>query len=352
MGGRRLRRVVAGHAERAGLGRVVRLHRQHRNADSIVGWLILASLPAVVAVGALLLAGSPHWRPVVVGYAALSWGAAAWRRWGPIPDPDGRRWFVVAERGLLIWSTKSNTAVWAIPWQALRAQSGSLAWHEDGQVHELVVPAVSRRKALLRSIGNQTPGPSWSVRRLASMASAGLATVLVAQFAAVPLALDIIRGERPGDIEDLFRICAGGQAFSGAPPYRGQGPHPVAARLWTSHDLQVQADRLASDVVQLVACPTQIGRSSEALRSCTWKDGSTEIEYQGHYRVDVYEVRTGRKVTSFEIAGSSDVPPVLACAPYHYDLDDRPEHSEPVTYPAEAALAAQLSPLVDGKALG
>ncbi|MGC4750415.1 hypothetical protein ACLQ28_32820 [Micromonospora sp. DT201] len=184
------------------------------------------------------------------------------------------------------------------------------------------------------------------------MASAGIATVLVVQFAAVPLALDILRGERPGDIEDLFRICDGGQAFSGAPPYRGPGPHPVAVRLWTSHDLQVQADRLTSDVVQLVACPNQIGRSSEALRSCTWKDGSTEIEYQGHYRVEIYEVRTGREVTSFEISGNSDVSPVLACAPYHMDLDERPDHSVVKSYPTEAALAARLSPLVDGEALG
>ncbi|WP_430496083.1 hypothetical protein ACQRWP_17305 [Micromonospora trifolii] len=352
MGGRRLRRGVAEHAERAGIGRVVRLHRQHRNGDSIVGWLILASFPAVIAVGALLLVGSPHWRPVVVGYAALCWGAAAWRHWGPIAGPDGRRWFVVAERGLLIWSAESNAVVWTIRWGALRAQSGALAWHEDGQVHELVVPAVSRRKALLRSIDNRTLGPSWSASRLASMASAGLVTVLVAQFAAVPLALDIIRGERPGDFHDLFRICDGGRAFSGAPSYRGPGPHPVAVRLWTSHDLQVQADRLAPDVVQLIACPNQIGRSSEPLRSCAWEDGSTEMEYQGHYRVDVHEVSTGRNVTSFEIAGSSDVRPVLACSPYHYDLDDRPDHSEPVTYPTEAALATRLSPLVDGEALG
>ncbi|MFG1869831.1 hypothetical protein [Micromonospora arborensis] len=352
MGGRRLRRVVTEHAERAGLGRVVRMHRQHRNAESIVGWLILASLPAVVAAGAFLLAGSPHWRSVVVGYAALGWGAAAWRRWGPIPDPDGRRWFVVTERGLLIWSTKSNTALWAIPGQTLRTQGGSLAWHDDGQAHELVVPAVSQRKALLRSIDNQAPDPSWSVGRLASMASAGLATVLVAQFAAVPLALDVIRGERPGDIEDLFRICDGGQAFSGAPPYRGPGPHPVAVRLWTSHDLRVQADRLASDDVQLVACPHQIGRSSEALRSCTWENGSTEIEYQGHYRVEIYEARTAREVTSFEISGSDYVSPVLACAPYHVNLDERPDHSEVESYPTEAALAARLGPLVDGEALG
>ncbi|MEU7799412.1 hypothetical protein AB0J14_31450 [Micromonospora arborensis] len=352
MGGRRRRRVVAEHAERVGLGRIVRLHRQHRNAESIVGWLILASFPAVIAVGAFLVAGSPHWRSVVVGYAALAWGAVAWRHWGPITDPDGRRWFVVTERGLLIWSTKSNAAVRAIPGETLRVQGGSLAWHEDGQAHELVVPAVSRRKALLRSIDSRAPGPSWSVGRLASLASAGLATVLVAQFAAVPLALDIIRGERPGDIEDLFRVCDGGQAFSGAPPYRGPGPHPVAVRLWTSHDLQAQADRLESDAVQLVACPDRIGRSSEALRSCTWENGSTEIEYQGHYRVEIYEVRTGREVTSFEISGSSSVPPVPACAPYRLDLDERPDHSEVESYPTEAALAARLSPLVDGEALG
>src|SRR3954470_2432656 len=37
--------------------------------------------------------------------------------------------------------------------------------------------------------------------------------------------------ETPGDGAGLARICDGGAGFSGAPPYRGAGPHPTTVIL-------------------------------------------------------------------------------------------------------------------------
>ena len=364
MTGTRPRHVLAEHARLAGLGRIARVHRQRREVSVAPALLAVAAVPAVIAVFALVLSDSPHWRLPVLGYAALLWLNAAWLRWGPIKGPDGRRWFAVAEGGVLVWSPASAAAPSAIPWDEVRVRrrpapptTHQLVWQEDDREHVVDVPmasAVSRRTDLLSALRRRGPVPPWTLARLAGTAVIGVATVLVGWFAAVPVALDVVLGERPDHITDFSRMCEGGGAFGRAAPYHGAGPHPVAVYNEYGgypdyHDSPVE-DAMGwppAGSVQLVGCSRLVGRAAETgIATCPYEGGYTVTDYQGRYQVDVYEARTGRAVESFTVDGRVGGD----CLEHIYVRPGSPRDRSYETVPSDASYAAALAPLVNGEA--
>ena len=370
MGRNANRRRAAEYAARASFGRVVRVHEEQSDSTIfgvLVGITCIAFVVAGLAVFGLALSGLPAWRLVVLGWVALLLLTLAVWRWGPVEHPDGRRWFGVTEGGLLVWSPELETEPQAIPWSALRATrrivgpSGAvirLVWQDDGVEHTFDLPNVFGRKVLLRTVEHRGPVPPRSPLRVAGNAVVGLATALVLWFVAVPVALDIVFGEKPDNVTDLFRMCEGGEAFGRAAPYRGSGPHPLAVyndgtgypdylpglewvdSPWPPPD-EVQK-------VQLVGCGQLVGRASPTpLGNCNYEGGYNTTTYQGRYRIDVYEARTGRRITSVTVDGRAESSG--GCMPRIVVPSDRPQQTVVETLPDDAAYEAQLYALVNGE---
>lgn len=193
----KIRRAVAEQAERAGFGRVVRVHRERQEAVPAAGLAFAAFIPAGIATAVMAAEESDLWRLPALGWAVLAWAAAARVWWGPVDDPKGRRWFVAAEGGLVVWRP-SATRPPAVPWHDLRlerarAQTIWLTWQAGGRKRTLVVPLMSGRAELLRAAGRGRPSPPLSVRRLALPVAFALASALMLWFTAVPLAVDAVR---------------------------------------------------------------------------------------------------------------------------------------------------------------
>jgi hypothetical protein len=363
----------AEHARRVGFGRIVRVHRRHR--DSVVGSILIAltAVGLIVAglfVFGLTLTGSPLWRLPVLGWTALAGLTAAWWRWGPVRDPARRRRFVVTEGGLLVWAPGYDAEPTAIPWAELHVERRLvppamvvpwLVWRDGDAERGFDVSGVVGQRDLIRAVELGGPVPAWPPRRLVGTAVVGLATALVLWFAAVPVALDLVLGERPDHITDLSRICAGGRAFGRADAYQGPGPHPVAVYgdSGTYPDYLAGVDRVghrwpaADEVrkVRLVGCRRLVGRAKpDVLRSCDYQGGYQTLTYQGRYRIDVYAARTGRHVATVQVDGKPKVDG--GCVDRILVRPDSDRERVFETDPDDAAYAAVLATLVNKDAAG
>ncbi|MGI5212553.1 hypothetical protein [Plantactinospora sp. CA-290183] len=357
---------IAVYAERIGFGRIARVHWQRREsalANALAGLSAVGLVLAALIVFGLLISGAPQWRLPVLAWTALAGATYACWRWGPVDDPDRRLRLVVTERGLLVWQPESAEPPTAVPWPEARVASRAvlpgktadwLVWSDGTETHELALAAVVGRGDLVRAVGQGAPVPGWPIGRLAATGGVGLALAVVLGLAAGPVALDIVLGERPHDITALSRMCEGGDAFGRAVPYRGPGPHPVAVYTGESDyprhlaGLDDADGWPPPDDVQLVGCLHLIGRvSPEMLESCDYEGGYTLVMFQGRYRIDVHEVRTGRRVASVPVDGTSGG----SCAEFTYAKRDA-TYDERDTAPDDAAYAAKLSALVDGEAVG
>ncbi|UQS22895.1 hypothetical protein L1857_08725 [Amycolatopsis thermalba] len=338
-------RVLAEHAEAAGFGRLVRVHRTFREpvAGAMLG--VLGLVPAGIAAFYLVLNDSTAWRWIVLGYAALLWATAAWTWWGPVPG--GRCWFGAAERGLVVWVPGAEPE--ALRWEQVEVAEGlRLVWNTGSRP----IGRVWARDELVRTVRSGRPYPPRRTPRLAAGALAVALSGLVVWFTAVPLALELAFGERPREITDLARLCTGGEAFGQAPAYSGPGPHAVAVYEGSGFPDYLQGFTSAeawpppADEVQLVGCSRLIGQAAPAaIRSCEYEDGSTRVTYQGRYAVTVVEARTGRPVAEFTVDGA---PTVDDCQlTIVVPSGNRGVKHTSYTTPDDAAFAAHLTPLVD-----
>lgn len=372
----RVRRGLAEHAEHAGFGPTVRVHRQRRDLDGPAAITAVAAVPAGLATFYLVLNGSSGWQLVVLACAMLLWLMAGWAYWYPVKDPEGRHWFAVAEGGLLVTASGSSKPPRAIPWGSLRVDNrvfvnGKLVRHclvrqdENGDEHrEFDMTVISGRRALIRAVkrgGPVSPGYAFRAVRVVVL---GSVTALAVWFAGVPVALNIVLGERPADATDLARICTGGSAFGRAAAYRGPGPHPVAVYRAEESDYPVYPESFGGadgspkpDAVQLVGCARSLGRASEdPLESCgpytslgiPGTGGYWYDTYEGRYRIDLYEARTGHRVGSITLDGSGRADP---CDPTIVVAQSRTPHRDSrETTPDPAGYAARLSRFVNNKA--
>lgn len=329
------RRAIQEAADAAGLGRVVRVHRQHRpsgNAAIAAGFGVFF---AVIATFYLVLAKSPLW-PLPGFLAALLIGCVLLAvHVGPVRG--GRHWFATAEGGLLVWSPGKDVVI--APYDGLvvheragKVQAASrtrpattvapetrLTWPDGlGGERSLVLPATCSSKDLLTAARTRRPAPAWSPGRITGLAAQAVVAVVLVFFA-VPLARDAVLG-LPVTYEALGQLCTGGGGQGQADDYSGAGPHPML--LYVEHsgglgfigypedgfpdpDLAHSITDPDLNTVQLVAC-AHIDGAGASLAGCSYS-GNTQYEtVQGRYRVDVFETRTGRKVTSATVLGSTE----------------------------------------------
>lgn len=357
----RTRRAAAEYARKTGFGPVVRVHRYTRDSGllgvvvSITGIAILA---AAMAVFAFVLNDSPLWRLPVLGVAGLVGLTVVTCFWGPAKNPDERRWLVITERGLLVWPPGSDTPSEAVRWDSMRVeQTGpvhELSWQDGGQRHTLRINGVWGRRDLIQAVELSGRVGRWTRRRLVRRTTAALAAALVVWFAAVPVALDLVLGERPDDITDFAQVCAGKGGFGRAAPYEGRGPHPIAVYRDTSSYPEYSDGAVTdakgwppADAVQLVGCVRQTGRATPtSLVSCPYEHGYTMTVYQGRYQVEIYEARTARRVSSATVDGSAGT----ECSDAIYVRPDDETEQTYDTTPDKADYAKRLASLVDGAA--
>ncbi len=271
-------RAIARATERAGLGSPIRVHRGFAGGAGVATLLTAAT----VAVPVVIFSGALPWRLVVLAYAALVALVLAWLRWGTLRD---RRWFVVAEGGVLVWSVPAGSTVAAVPWPEVR----------DGPVF------AGRPRSLHRVLQRQEPARAWPVTGVLTVA----ALALLGWFVVVPLLREYDRAEVP-TTNDLARLCDGGDGFRSLPRYRGPGPHPAIVFLGGALAYPLTTSPPPPDTVQLVGCAEPAGvASAEAITTCRYDLGVATV-YRGRYRLEVHEARTGHLIDRLTVdAGPS-----------------------------------------------
>ncbi|MFF7792273.1 hypothetical protein [Streptomyces sp. NPDC007991] len=315
MGEWKLRRSLPRLATRAGLGEVHRVHHERRP----VPVLLIAKLGLDWAMVLLLakalseLDMDPGTRPAaVLLWLALSWGGLAY--W--LLARDGRRWIAVCDGGLLVGTAGTDTI--AIAWPTtegltpahgpgIRRGSLRLSWLDGGKQRYVTLRMMTDRDALAEAVEGRRPVPKPPHGRI--LAGSGIVAVACAVVWALTLSplADIIMARRPYYLRDLASVCAQATAESDAAyaksaPYHGSAPHPaVLFAEEDDSDPVVTATGTGSDTpdpddVQLVACSRLERRTYDM--TCAFSHGVSVSYYKARYRVDVYEARTGRKVTA------------------------------------------------------
>jgi hypothetical protein len=162
------------------------------------------------------------------------------------------------------------------------------------------------------------------------------------------------RNETPGDGAALARICDGGAGFSGAPPYRGAGPHPTTVILGSDVMwLRPAPDRAASPgpasvtTVQLVACLKLGGPGSPTpLTTCRYRDGVSATLFRGLHHLDIHTVDSGRLIDTVTVDGSGE-----PNCPNAIAVTEGTTSTSQITRPGDAQYAAALQRWVDGPAI-
>jgi hypothetical protein len=337
------RRAIAEHADRIGFGRVVRVHRQRRDSDSAVVFLGVVALVAGAVIVEFVEHDSAMWQLVVLGYVVLAWLTAAWVWWGPVADPMGRLRLVVAEQGLILWHATPSAVRWEdLRVEPLTATSDWLTWQDaKGRRRTLAPPTVTGRRDLFQAARRGRPGAPWSARRLAGIAPFWVVTVVALGIGGVPVALDVVDGDRPERFGDLAKVCDGAPVGRAA-AYDGPGPHPVAVFVEGSFDHLAGSDT-TPDAVPLVACGQRVGGTF--IRTCEYEGGHTVDLHQIRYRAEVREARTARVVDAFTVEGD----PGMTCEEYIWvHRGERPTKRADVNEPDEDAYAEKLVDLISG----
>ncbi len=339
----RTRQALDEYAREAGFGRVVRVHRPLSSS-----WLVISLALAVVfgvpaAAFALLIVDPWLWRWPVLGVAVLVALLLAARRWGPSGPREEQRWFVVAERGLVVL-TRDSVEV-ALPWDSVsveRDMGRYLVWSDGETQHSTRFLGVVGRRDLLAAVERGGRIASWTPRRITRTATIGIAATLGVVFVVVPVALDVVLGQRPHELADLATVCAG-DGIERAAAYEGDGPHPIA--VFGDHPTpEYSTGGTPADTVQLVGCQRSTsGSAPEATASCSYEGGYTLTIRQGTYEVTVREARTGRVVDVVDVDGER----TTECLDSLYVRTDDPESDqEYLTIPDPAAYERALSDVI------
>jgi hypothetical protein len=307
----------------------------------------------------LVLEEDPLWRVPILVVIALVGLTVATRFWGPTAEPDRRRWYVIAENGLLVWYPGAANPAAAERWATLRVDwTGTvyqLTWRDDeDKRHRLALKGVSGLDDLRHAVNRSGRVPRWTRRRRVGTVAAAVAAAFLV-WSAVPVALDVVLGERPDKLGDLAKLCDGdGDGDDGlgrAAPYQGRGLHPIVVYgedTYSWGNVKDDNGTLRADTVQLVGCVSQIGTvSPDPLVDCPYEGGHTVTIYQGRYQVEIREARTARLVSTFPMEGSTDVD----CQEYIYVRRGERSHGSYDTDPDDQDYLQRLLPLIDGPAI-
>ncbi|WP_443307870.1 hypothetical protein [Streptomyces sp. KR55] len=357
MGEWQLRRSLPGLAMEAGLGEVRRVH--HERWHALV--LVIAKLGLDWATVLFLMEAlseldfDPGVRPVAVFiWLGGSWGGLVY--W--LLVRGGRRWYAVCDGGLLVGMGGTETT--AIAWDAVEgaalvqggeARRGSwrLFWLDGGKQRYVTFRTVTAREALVEAIELREPVPTPPAQRvLAGTGLVAVASVVVWAVTLSPLS-DVVMASRPYYLRDFARLCTNSDApYAKAAPYSASGPHPVVL-----FDEEHGADPVVTsagkgsgdpdpDDVQLVACSRLEQRTFDM--TCAFSGGWSVTYYQGRYRIDVYEARTGRRVGGQTVVADNH----LFCSGILVRQGEGGGHEEDVSVPAQE----EYQRIIDGVAAG
>ncbi|ASR35829.1 hypothetical protein BAY61_13380 [Prauserella marina] len=318
-----------------GLGRVVRVHREHAPASLAAGVTGVGTLAAAIVAGLIAASGGRFWQlPLFLAAVAIGL-VTLYVHVGPVPG-TGRRRYVVAEHGLLILSDREKPV--------------AITYDQRERIRALDLPGTCSVSDLRDVRRRLAPGRRWSRRRLVGLASYGLVAALVAAFG-WPVGTYAALG-LPLEKSDFAATCdEGGGGHRRAAPHAGD-THPIAAFLDSGGGFLYEAAASVPQgtplttepadltAVQLVACATLIGfASSTPLSECSYSGVDDEL-YQGLYRLDVFEARTGRKVASSRLVGSTtETCPRLRTVPRGTPPESRDVATEVDTVDFRRALA-------------
>jgi hypothetical protein len=288
---------------------------------------VLSAPPAAIASIIMWSENSTTWQWPLFAWAALAGLAYLGVHVGPVLD--GRRWVAVADGGLVVWY---RDCVETFPWDEARGVD---------------VGRVCNLGDVRDSIAQGRPVGARTRRRITGLTITGLVTAVAVWFTAVPMAQNVFVGERPTDLTHFARTCDGGRPFGRTAAYAGPAPHPVALYVGLGNFPDYVSDpRPEPDAVQLVGCVRLIGKVSPGpIEVCRYTEGHTSETYQGRYRVDIYEARTGRQVTSFNLDGDADD---TCSRSILVERDAEGGTSKFHTHPSRESYRAQLDPLVNG----
>lgn len=319
-----VRKRVADLAATNGLGRV---HRTHRSRHPLRNPVTIALAPVGAALALLLSAyGAPLRAALVVLVTTAV--ITAYTHLADTGEPAGRVWIAVADGGLLIVAERDTPrlARWNEPGPAGRRRYHFALLLDAELPTASSIGAFSGRRRLIAAIEHGAPPPMPSARlRRASIAGAGvLASGLLLGSVLLPRVVTRRADRLPQAVADLAAACARpGVAYRGAAPYTGSGPHPAAVFFHGPGGF-AQVPGLAGEPspwnpaspqdVQLLACVAAARSVPGAVRTCTYATGgvgslSVRPLRRGQYSIDVYELRTHRRVGTYGAIGAADVCP-------------------------------------------
>jgi hypothetical protein len=347
------RRTVGERAAEAGLGRVVRVHREHTDNARSVGPLVCGALAALLTAFVLVLNDAPIWPVPLFALAVAGAAEYLWVHLGPVADPGGRRCYVVAERGLLV---RSPGAERVVRWDQVRGSA-------------LRPPPTCCGRDLAAALDRGAPVPRWTWRRLVRGAAVGGLAVAVL-WTGVPVAAGALFG-LPVTYGALSGLCEGHDGNRRSAEYTGPGPHLTVVYTESDRFLSypdysypsepplVPREHPDLDGVQLVACAHLLGHADpDPAQTCPYTGGDGWRTYRGRYRLDVLSAHSGQRVASFPVTGAfpgsgwngldDSGCPLTISVPR-----DRPARVDDWnTPPGDATYRALLAPLVDGTAGG
>jgi hypothetical protein len=198
-----------------------------------------------------------------------------------------------------------------------------------GQRTVVSVGAVPDRVGLVRSLTDHRPAPAPVIARTVRSVAVVVPLALLAWFVLGPLYITQTESDLPSSVDLLRDACKGaGISYTSATRYGGPAPHPVAVFTesddgWQRSDVDrtgpVEWNPGSPKDVQLLACARLVGSSSNGKR-CHYRevtingvrrDGAVLPQKIAHYRLDVYELRTYRRVASFRVDGDDATCPGL-----------------------------------------
>jgi hypothetical protein len=305
------RRQLSAIATAANLGRIRRVYRSRNKFWTETGIKVIAAGAALATIAYFneytLLAG------IALGLAFAAVGYYAY--FVEVSNREGRVWIAVCDDGIIVASQyqTARTMGWLQVRDDRTVLEQSLADHHFGG-----------RAELLRTLRDQKPAPRPYSRYAIVGGAVALVIGLLVWFAVLPRYLTKTVDTLPEAGSELAAACEGpGARFPAAPPYTGEGPHPmyvfgdaVIDERVTALDKELYQPARAS-VVQLVACVRRSGTGSGFGATCTYSTSNVgiggEIDVQsmkiGRYTIEVFETRTHKRLGRTEINGSDETCP-------------------------------------------
>jgi hypothetical protein len=315
----RHRTELAGLAEEGGIGPLRRVHRRRApvwsgGANAVMSIAILAAIltpivgPIVfgaTVVGSILLGAA-----ILLGTAAGAW---LWAQVAPVGIGRQQR-IAVCDGGIVISGESARPEVLRWPQVHLEEPPPTgdpitrvALLHRDGDVE--TIDEYTGRRELLAALRQHRPVPVPYLRYAATGAAVVAVAALFVWQLVLPRYLTRTEDRLPARVDDLAPACEGpGTAYSAAAPVTGPGPHPIAlfqlfddgSAQRLSTDLPPDAEPDRPDAVRLVGCVTTSEVKPEA-RTCEYSVSITTAAvslplYRIRYRIEVYELRTHRRL--------------------------------------------------------